>query len=83
MEKVKVYCLTGAIMALLTCVLYLMWSYALRSFWVLALIFGAYGFVCFGVTVYKWLQMPVPDFPKHSRKVKSMDETDAMLYENN
>ncbi len=82
MSKVKAWFVTGAIAALLAAVIWLMWDYALRSFWVMALIFGGIGFVAFVIQLEKWLEAEMPRAGAHVREEPAdMDEADAALWE--
>ena len=58
MEKFKAWFVTLAIMTLLGGEIYLLWCYAIRSFWVVTMMFGIYGFFCFGVHLGKWMVLP-------------------------
>ena len=80
MSKQRAWLLTAVIMTLLACVIYMMWDYALRSFWVVALMFAAYGFFCCAASLGHLLQAP-SWIPERHRGAHSMEEDDAALWE--
>jgi len=94
MSRGKAWFVAAAIGALLGAVIWLMWDYALRSFWVLALIFAGYGFVCFVIHLEKWLEKEPVEALHHTAGSAaggfhspaadghmSMDEADAAVWE--
>lgn len=83
MKSFKAYFITTIIFTLLAAVLWLMWQFAVGSFWVVALMFGAYGFFCCAINVAKWLQTETPE-ARHARRAEPMedlDEEDAAIWE--
>jgi len=78
MSKIKAWFVAAAIAVLIAAVIWLMWDYALRSFWIMALIFAMYGFVCFVIHLAGWLEKPTVA-PRHAAADK--DEEDAALWE--
>ncbi len=78
MNKGKAWFVAAVIAVMLAAVIWMMWDYALRSFWVMALIFAGYGYVCFIFRLEKWLEMDVPE-PRHQRRIE--DEDDAAIWE--
>ena len=82
MSKIKAWFVALSIAVLLGAVVWLMWDYALRGFWVLALIFAGYGFLCFVFRLEKWLETDMPRAGAHVREeTADMDEADAALWE--
>ena len=81
MSKARAWTLTAVIMTLLGVVIWLMWDYALRSFWVIALIFAFYGFFCCAANLGRMLQAEswLPELPR--RGAHTMAEDDAALHE--
>jgi len=81
MSKYRAWTLTVIIMTLMGVVIWLMWDYALRSFWVIALMFAFYGFFCCAVNLGHFLQAE-SWFPQRPRRgAHSMEEADAALWE--
>ena len=78
MNKTKAWFVAAVIGALLGAVIWLMWSYAIRSFSIVSMIFAAYGFVVFIVNLGKWLEKEPPR-REHYREER--DEEDAELWE--
>ena len=63
MSKLKSYFVTVIIMALLGGIIWGLWSYALRSYYIVMQILGFYGFAVLGVNMAKWLAKPEPEKP--------------------
>lgn len=55
MGKVKGYFVAAVIMALLAVVVYCLWSYSIRTYWIVTQILALYGFIVGGVNLAKWL----------------------------
>lgn len=61
MNKVKAYMITGSLMVVLGCIIYMMHQYDIWSYYTLMQIFGYYGFLAFGMRFWWWLVKPEND----------------------
>ncbi len=78
MSKTKAWFVAAIIAALLAAVIWCLWSYAIRSFGYVSMMFAAYGFVCFIIHLGKWLEKE-PIRPEDVREAR--DEEDARIWE--
>ena len=58
MSKVKAIIIDLIVMAALGAMLWGLWNGAIRSFYVMLFIFGAFGYLSVGTTLYSWLMAP-------------------------
>lgn len=77
MSRIKSCVVAGIIMALLGAVIMVTWNFSIWTFYCIMEVLAAWGYVCLGVALVKWLAVPARE-PRH---MKTEDEDDAAIWE--
>lgn len=75
MGKWKAYFITAIIVIFAAALIWLLWNNAIRTYWVVAQIIAAYGFIRGAIDLGKWIAQPQAE-PEHLKVDKPEDYTE-------